>query len=151
MKQADTLRRAGDKDVKTVAELALLLWPEHTQAELEEEMAGVIAGPDSCVFLAELDGRAAGFAQCSLRRDYVEGASSPGPVGYLEGIFVKKPFRGRGMASTLLSACQQWAKQKGCREFASDCELDNRDSLAFHLSTGFEEKGRIICFLKCLK
>ena len=37
-------------------------------------MAGVIAGPDACVFLAELDGRAAGFAQCSLRRDYVEGA-----------------------------------------------------------------------------
>ena len=38
MKQADTLRRAGDKDVKAVAELALLLWPEHTQAELEEEL-----------------------------------------------------------------------------------------------------------------
>ena len=37
-------------------------------------------------------------------------------------------------------------KEKGCKEFASDCELSNTNSLNFHLAVGFEEVKRIICF-----
>ncbi len=33
-------------------------------------------------------------------------------------------------------------------EMASDCELQNTDSLKFHLAMGFEEANRIICFKK---
>ena len=33
---------------------------------------------------------------------------------------------------------------------ASDCELSNEGSLRFHLATGFQEAGRIICFIKQL-
>ncbi len=39
----------------------------------------------------------------------------------------------------------------GCREFAGDCELGNTDSLGFHLSMGFAEANRIICFTKKLQ
>ena len=42
------------------------------------------------------------------------------------------------------------AGEMGCTEFASDCELDNTDSLRFHLHAGFEEAGRIICLRKSL-
>ena len=42
------------------------------------------------------------------------------------------------------------AIEKGCREFASDCELDNEVSLKFHLKVGFAEANRIICFTKQL-
>lgn len=38
----------------------------------------------------------------------------------------------------------------GCTEPASDCELDNDESLAFHLSAGFSEANRVICFAKRL-
>jgi aminoglycoside 6'-N-acetyltransferase I len=41
-------------------------------------------------------------------------------------------------------------KDKGCTEFASDCELDNKESLEFHKAIGFEEVNRIICFRKNL-
>ncbi len=90
-----------------------------------------------------------GFAQCQLRRDYVEGTESS-PVGYLEGIFVEESARGGGVAKALLSACEKWAGEQGCREFASDCELSNAVSLAFHLALGFQEANRIICFTKKL-
>lgn len=50
----------------------------------------------------------------------------------------------------MLEACQKWAKQQGCTEFASDCELDNKESLQFHLQMGFEEANKIICFTKKL-
>ncbi len=50
----------------------------------------------------------------------------------------------------MLDVCQKWAKEQGCTEFASDCELVNEDSLKFHLKMGFEEANRIICFTKKL-
>ena len=79
----------------------------------------------------------------------MEGTDSS-PVGYLEGIYVAEEYRKHGIARELLAACERWAKEKGCTEFASDCELDNTQSLQFHLNVGFEEANRIICFTKKL-
>ena len=138
------IMKADPEDVDTLGELGYLLWPHHGAGELAAEFAETMADPDAAFFLA-LDGEAVGFAQCGLRRDYVEGTQSS-PVGYLEGIFVKESHRGRGCARALLSACKDWAREKGCREFASDCEIDNEASLRFHLAVGFAEAGRIICF-----
>lgn len=135
------------ENARTAAELAKLLWPDHEVEALEAEISRLIDDPDAAVFLAYQGETAVGFAQCQLRHDYVEGTESS-PVGYLEGIFVKEEARGRGYARLLLTACEVWAKEKGCTEFASDCELENQESLRFHLKTGFEEAGRIICFTK---
>ena len=101
------------------------------------------------VFLKWYDGNTVGFAQCQLRTDYVEGTQSS-PVGYLEGIFVEEGYRKLGFAKELLSECENWAKEKKCMEFASDCELTNIDSYHFHLAAGFEEANRIICFKKVI-
>lgn len=141
------IRRAEKKDLPAAAALAAALWPGHTREELERELAGVLAG--GAVFLAVEDGVPAGFAQCQLRRDYVEGTASS-PVGYLEGVYVRPERRGRGLARALLAVCEAWARDQGCREFASDCELGNDASLAFHLASGFREANRVICFVKQL-
>ena len=143
------IRKAAISDLHTTAALACGLWPHHTPEEMAEEFAPVLAGTDTALFLAFAGDRAVGFAQCSLRRDYVEGTESS-PVGYLEGIYVAPDFRGQGTARDLLAACEGWAKDQGCQEFASDCELDNTESLRFHLKTGFTEANRIICFAKKL-
>lgn len=141
------IRPASPADCPAAAALARLLWPEHTAEELEAELAPLLASPEAAVFLAWEQGRPLGFAQCQLRRDYVEGTSTS-PVGYLEGIYVREENRGRGAARALLSACEAWAAGQGCREFASDCELENSGSLRFHLASGFREANRIICFCK---
>ena len=141
------IRRAEAADLDAVTALALTLWPEHEYDELWQEMAGIMAGPEAAYFLLEENGEARGFAQCQLRHDYVEGTETS-PVGYLEGIYVSPDLRGRGGARMLLKACEQWAASWGCTEFASDCELDNTGSLAFHLSMGFEEASRNIHFAK---
>lgn len=101
------------------------------------------------IFLAWSNHNAIGFAQCGLRHDYVEGTKSS-PVGYLEGIFVIESQRKQGIAKELLCACQNYAKEQGCTEFGSDCELENEESLKFHLRMGFQEANRIICFTKKL-
>ncbi|MGN1002068.1 MAG: aminoglycoside 6'-N-acetyltransferase [Oscillospiraceae bacterium] len=141
--------RAGRADAAQAAELACLLWNSHSLEELTAEFAELAESGDGALFLLREAGEAVGFAQCSLRRDYVEGTASS-PVGYLEGIFVRKEYRRRGFARELLAACQDWAREKGCTEFASDCELDNEDSRRFHLKMGFAEAERIVCFAKKL-
>ena len=141
------IRKAEPCDAKTVVALALRLWPEHAVEELEAEFGELLKDTSCTIFLAEQDGEAIGFAQCQLRHDYVEGTDSS-PVGYLEGVYVAEPYRNQRIASALLKACEDWAREMGCTEFASDCELKNTDSLRFHLAAGFTEANRIICFVK---
>lgn len=143
------LKSATLQEAAEAAKLALLLWPDHTLEEFIQEMRQLILQDDSNVFIAYQNDEAIGFAQCQLRYDYVEGTSSS-PVGYLEGLFVKKEFRKQGFAKKLVNGCENWSKEKGCREFASDCELENEQSLAMHLKLGFVEANRIICFKKDL-
>lgn len=136
-------------DVKTAAEMECRLWPDNTVEEMAAELSEIIGIDDAAVFIAEDMKKTVGFAQCQLRHDYVEGTETS-PVGYLEGIFVDEAYRGRGIARELLKACEEWARGKGCTEFASDCEINNTDSLKFHMKVGFKEEGRIICFAKKL-
>ena len=140
------IRKAEFSDLPVLTNLALKLWPDHDREEMYEELSSLMAKPDAAFFLAE---NASGFAQCQLRYAYVEGTESS-PVGYLEGIYVEEGCRRQGLARALLAACENWARERGCREFASDCELTNTQSLRFHLSLGFEEANRIICFTKKL-
>ena len=142
-------KKAEAQDLPALAELGAQLWQEHTAAALAEEFSKTMLYKDAAFFLAYAGPISVGFAECQLRHDYVEGTESS-PVGYLEGIFVSEEYRKSGIAKGLLSACEAWAKAQGCREFASDCELENTQSLHFHLHTGFTEANRIICFAKKL-
>jgi len=141
--------KATPREAATVAALAGRMWTSATLEERTEEMISLIASEEAAVFLLYADDQPVAFAQCQLRHDYVEGTETS-PVGYLEGIYVDDAYRGKGYARMLLSACENWARDMGCTEFASDCELDNTGSLAFHLRMGFEEMNRVICFAKKL-
>ncbi len=141
--------RAIAEDAPRLAELVGIVWPEHSAEELTEIVGEYIGSENSAVFYKSADGEPVGAALCALRHDYVEGCETC-PVGYLEGVAVREAFRHRGIARALVAECEQWAREKGCTEFASDCELTNAASLRFHLSVGFQEENRIICFRKKL-
>ena len=125
--------KAERKDAAALAPLVGKLWPEHTEEALVRILTEYIASPEAAVFACREDDRFVGVALCCLRHDYVE-----------------ESCRLAGNARALVGQCEQWAKSMGCREFASDCELTNKASLAFHLSLGFTEENRIICFKKNL-
>lgn len=143
------IREATVGEVMEVARLALMLWPEHSMHAIALEIYETINTNKGAYFLAFENSEIIGFSQTSLRSDYVEGTSSS-PVGYLEGVFVLDPYRKQGIGQQLLTACEDWAREQGCEEFASDCELTNEESLSFHRRLGFEEANRIVCFRKLL-
>ena len=141
--------RAELKEAERLAPLVKIVWPDHSLEELSEIIRGYIDSDESAVFAEMKDGQYVGIALCGLRHDYVEGCDTS-PVGYLEGVSVHEAYRHQGVAKKLVSECEQWAREKGCTEFASDCELTNTMSLHFHLGIGFQEENRIICFKKML-
>lgn len=133
--------------IEMMAPLIVQLWPDNTRDDAIEIIKEYLHGEETGVFIHLVDNKCVGVALCSLRHDYVEGCESS-PVGYLEGIVVDEQYRKRGIAKMLCGECEQWANDKGCKEFASDCEVTNENSLNFHLSIGFAEENRIICFKK---
>ncbi|SHM17322.1 aminoglycoside 6'-N-acetyltransferase I [Anaerosporobacter mobilis DSM 15930] len=143
------IHKAILSESKIVTELFIRMWEDHNLEELQQEFEEDIASDESSIFLAYFDELPVAVAQCRLRKDYVEGTCSS-PVGYLEGIYVEQEYRKQGIAKLLCKECENWAKEKGCEEFASDCELSNETSLKFHLRIGFDEVNRIICFTKKL-
>ncbi|MCI8749109.1 MAG: GNAT family N-acetyltransferase [Lachnospiraceae bacterium] len=140
---------ADENYVDIIASLAVLLWDDNSVEDLIYEFSEIVLKEDARVFIKYEGDIPIGFAQCQLRHDYVEGTETS-PVGYLEGIFVKEGYKHKGYAKELLLCCENWARIKGCKEFASDCELDNAISLKFHKAVSFTEANRIICFTKKL-
>ena len=141
------VRNATTSESRVLAEMAIQIWDSNTIDKLETEIIETLNDEQSAFFIKYVNNVPVGFAQCGLRTDYVEGTESS-PVGYLEGIFVREDYRNNGYAKEMLFTCEMWAKNMGCTEFASDCELDNIDSLKFHIAMGFDEANRIICFKK---
>lgn len=143
------IRKASKDDIITIANLAVLMWNNAAVEDLAIEFSELLSKDNAQIFLKYENDIPVGFAQCQLRTDYVEGTETT-PVGYLEGIFILESYRNRGYAKELLNECEMWAKNKGCKEFASDCEIDNDNSFKFHMAMNFTEANRIICFTKKL-
>lgn len=143
------IKKAEIGNIEEIANLAIKMWTDNTVQDLIDEFSDLVIKEDVQFFLKYHQDKPVGFAQCQLRYDYVEGTDTS-PVGYLEGIFIEEEYRHSGYAKELLSECEKWAKEKGCKEFASDCEIDNDSSFGFHMALGFEEANRIICFTKRL-
>ena len=144
------VRKAEEKDIKALAKLASEpeVWSDSPE-ELEKDFAELIRSEKDLVAVSEENGEVIAFANVRIRSDYVAGASAL-PAAYLEGICVKEGHRGRGEAKKLLAYCENWAGERGCSDFGSDCLIDNEASRAFHLAMGFREVERVICFAKKL-
>jgi aminoglycoside 6'-N-acetyltransferase I len=130
-------------------ELRQALW-SWALAEHRTEALAALANPGAVTFLARDDqGQAIGFAEATLRHDYVNGCTTS-PAGFLEGIFVKEPNRGQGVARALVQAVEDWTLRRGCRELASDAWIDDSNSHRMHARLGFSETERVVYFRKSL-
>ena len=143
------IREARKEDALVLGQMARKIWDNDSVEELKKEFEEFAENQNMVSFIIYEDSNPIGFANLSIRYDYVEGCETT-PVAYLEGIYVDEKYRNRGYGRDLVKACENWAKDRDIKEFASDCELTNLSSFAFHKAIGFEEANRIICFKKDL-
>ena len=142
-------RIASIDDLDAIIELSVLMCSgdncgEHDEGFLKEGLLN----PKMAMFLAFDEGKAVGFSHVYKRHEWVWTESEDGPFGYLETIYVCPDYRKQGIAKELTIMCENWSREMGCAEFASSCDLDNKDSFNFHLGVGFRELHRIIHFSK---
>ncbi|XWN37917.1 MAG: GNAT family N-acetyltransferase [Balneola sp.] len=141
------IKELTSENVEHLAHLFVELWPHCTFETELEYCKQVIEKNDQTAFLVNEKGEYIAFAYLSLRNDFVEGATSY-PIAYLEGIYVKESYRKTGIASKLIQRAEQWAKENGSSQLASDVEIKNEQSIQFHKKSGFMEENRIVCFIK---
>jgi aminoglycoside 6'-N-acetyltransferase I len=127
------------------------LWPEMTEEEnLRETEAMMMATSRFFVRIGmNREEEPVGFVEATVRSDYVNGCATS-PVAFLEGIYVEPRVRRRGVARALVSAVEEWGREMGCREFASDALLENASSHSMHAGLGFQETERVVYFRKDL-
>lgn len=125
------------------------LWPEAPLEYLDFDLDDNLADPNYAVFVAcDTDGKRVGYIEAGLR-DYGEGCETS-PVGYIESWYVDEHLRGQKLGRELVHVAEQWAREKGCVEMASDTWLENEVSIAAHLKLGYQEAERLVHFVKRL-
>jgi aminoglycoside 6'-N-acetyltransferase I len=143
-----TIEPLSNQNLAILARLTLYLWPDCILEEEIQHWRRVLPAGRETAFLAyDEKMEYVGFITLSLRYEYVEGTQTS-PVGYVEGIWVAEGCRKEGVGRKLVEAGEQWSREKGCREMASDAELHNWLSQAFHERLGFEEVNRVVCYKK---
>jgi aminoglycoside 6'-N-acetyltransferase I len=96
------------------------LWPEGAEDhghEIAAFFAGALDEPHA-VFVVQEGSSLIAFAELSIRQDIKEFAGKK--VGYIEGLYVVRSFRNRGIVRELLSVARLWAGQNRCQILASD-------------------------------
>jgi len=144
------IRETTDQDLFAWLRLRQALWPGSSPEQHRLEMTRLRRQRSTTLVLLAVDGagEAQGFVEVSLQVAAVGCHSSP--VGYLEGFFVTEEARNSGMARTLVEAAEEWARSKGCREMASETQVDKEISRTVHRRLGYDEVATHVHFHKRL-
>src|SRR5215208_5775728 len=144
-----SIRRATADDKPAWLRMRQGLWPDAPTEYLNFDMDERLADPDYAIFIASgEDGGPVAFIETGLR-DYGEGCETS-PVGYIEAWYVDEHIRGQKLGTEMVYAAEEWAREKGCREMASDTWLENEASISAHLRLGYVEVERLVHFVKRL-
>ncbi|HEU0294161.1 MAG TPA: aminoglycoside 6'-N-acetyltransferase [Anaerolineales bacterium] len=144
-----TIRHAVPEDKQEWIRMRQGLWPDAPLEYLNFDLDELLADPDAAVFVAsDSHGQLIGLIEAGLRA-YGEGCETT-PVGYIEAWYVDPHVRGQKLGRELVQIAEQWAREKGCTEMASDTWLENDVSIAAHLKLGYWEAERLVHFVKRL-
>ena len=145
------IRPINEQDRPEWVRMRDLLWPG-AKDDHEAETHLFFTEPDeklATFVLDRQDGRLGGFIEMG-QRNYAEGCASS-PVAYIEGWYIDADLRQQGWGAALIQAAEQWGRDQGLTEIASDAELDNQVSIRAHKALGYKEEGKIVCFRKELR
>lgn len=143
-----SIRQLDTSDALAWLRLRQALWPDEPAGQLAAEIEAIAADPRQVALGGFLDQVLVGFVELSLHPHAVGCQSSP--VAYLEAWYVDAAHRRGGLGRRLVAAGEEWARNQGCRELASDTWLDNATSHRAHLALGFAETARFVHYRKDL-
>lgn len=140
--------KVTQKDFADWVMLGKEFWPSHSPVDIKKDFKRMLSSNKEQSFLCCNErGYAIGFINVAIRTDYVEGSKSS-PVGYLEGVYIKRAYRKQGIARQLMKEAEAWLKSKKVKEIGSDAMINNTVSHKFHKSLGFKKGEILVHFIK---
>lgn len=149
------IRHTQPSDLDQLAPMWQALWPTSSVEEHAAELRLLLAGtaaltmPHTILVAEAGDETLVGFLEVDLR-SHADGCDPAKPVGYVEGWYVAKEYRERGVGRALLAKAEDWARGHGCFEMASDAVIENELSQRAHAALGFEVVDRCVHYRKKL-
>ncbi|HJO94802.1 MAG TPA: aminoglycoside 6'-N-acetyltransferase [Victivallales bacterium] len=127
------------------------LWPETSDELHLVEIKSMLSQQNKFIcYIAFDNDNHVGFIESSIREDIDEGCIIKN-IGYIEGWYIEKTSRNKGVGKKLVEAVENWSRDHGCFTIGSDTNLENDTSQKAHLSLGFEEVDRAIHYRKKLE
>lgn len=124
-------------------------WPDTSPDKHRAEMHEIFSDPNQPVFVVERSNSRLGGILEAGTRAYAEGCDTSA-VGYIEGWYVDEDLRGQGVGKVLVQAAEEWAREQGLTEIASDTWLENEISIQAHIKLDYKEAERLVHFAKKL-
>src|SRR5262245_36380783 len=116
------VRLAVRQDCEYLAHMCAELWPDASAEEHSRELVPKVEGRSTrllpvAVFVADRSGiegntnrtDVIGFVEVGLR-SHADGCDESHEVGFVEGWFVAKEWRNRGIGRKLVAAAEDWAR-----------------------------------------
>jgi GNAT superfamily N-acetyltransferase len=145
-----TIRTAGRADLDDVVALSVALFAEDAgqrdpytdlgwpAREGREYFGGLLGGPATRCWLAEVDGTVAGSLVGRINRDTTV---RPVRVAELESMFVRPEYRSAGVGAALVAEFFEWARGRGAKRASVTAYAGNDRALAFYVRNGFSPKS----------
>jgi len=100
-----------------------------------ETIRAFVLRSDTFVLMAIEDRELLGSAMCIVSNEASEGK--------IASIAVLRRYRGMGIGSALLEACENEFHSRDLRRYSLEVETENEPAITLYLSTGYEVKGVI--------
>lgn len=103
----------------------------------EEYIQENIRSDDALVLVGEVDGAPVGY--CIARIERTLPIYTIETMGFINKLYVKREFRGRGLSSQLNTETIKWLKEKGVRHVSIHVYADNKQARQIYEKWGFKD------------
>lgn len=114
----------------------------HLAPRDEEDFLIQLHDPEQAVFMAEIDGEAAGFVNVILREAPAIEILVPRRFAVVDSIGVARRFRRRGVGRALMERAAAWAVEKDAAGLELTVYEFNQNAIAFYQRLGYGSLSR---------
>jgi GNAT superfamily N-acetyltransferase len=108
---------------------ALEIYIEYIQENIRSE--------DALVLIGKMDGAPVGYCIAQIKRTLP--IYTVETMGFINKLYVKKEWRGRGISSQLNAETIKWLKEKGAKHVSIHVYADNKPARQIYENWGFRE------------
>ncbi len=131
------IREATEGDVEALANLMTELGYPSTAEEMGRRFEQISADPSYGTLVAERGGRVVGMAGIHLQRTY----EADGEVARIMSFVIGSEERGQGVGRALISAVEDWARQRNAAEIMLTTHKLRAGAHEFYRRMGYDRTG----------